>query len=361
MSTIDLQYNQLKNMIDLDDKPYDILLLNKNALRYVPFDKISTSVKHISLDENRLSRLEIDLPMRNLQTLSAQKNDMTYIDFTVELTALRILNVRNNHLHTLEFLDATPNLKDLDLSLNDILTLQHLPSTLERVNASSCNISMISSRMPSNILEVNLAENYLRNGSLPLFWGTHLRSLNLSSNLLTKFPKRLPDSIEFLYLQNNKLVEIPETLPANLKVLNVSRNHLSKLPSKTNVRLDLLILRDNHLTREFTNDPIPWSRHTIQDTNWNTETHHSAQTRIKQCWKRCLLKIRCRHIYRTRKICKELFMISLHPDRILQTDSFSPEWFMKSPQSCHNHRNLSPESCKGYQGRSNSPCLDSDK
>jgi Leucine-rich repeat (LRR) protein len=332
MSTIDLQYNQLKNMIDLDEKPYDILLLNKNSLRYVPFDKIPPSIKHISLDENRLSRLEIDLPMRNLQTLSAQKNDISYIDFTVELTALHTLNVRNNHLHTLEFLEATPNLKNLNLSLNDVLTLQHLPSTLETLDASLCNISMISSRMPRSLLDLNLAMNYLRNGSLPFFWGTNLRSLNLSNNLLTKFPKRLPDSIEFLHLQNNKLVEIPEKLPSNLKVLNISLNHLSKLPSKTNVRLDLLVIRGNHLTQDFTEEPVSWSRHTIEDTNWNMDTHHKAQTRIKRCWKRCLLKIRCRHIYRTRKIYEELLMISLHPDRILQTDALSPEWFRKSLQ-----------------------------
>ncbi len=327
MSTLDLQFNQLKNIIDLENQPYQILILNKNYLRYIPFDKIPSSVKHLSLDQNELKHLEIDVPMRNLQTLSAEMNDMRYVELAVYLNALHSLNLRKNNLYTLDFLECTPNLKDLDISFNDFKTLNHLPPTLESIKASFCELSMTTSRMPPNLLELHLNSNHLRNGGLPLFWGNSLRFLHLADNNLTEFPKRLPDSIETLYLQNNDLTELPDKLPANLKVLNLGLNKIRKLPSRLNIRLDTLILAGNQITRDFEKDPINWAKFIIHGSNWNTEEHHAAQKKMKKCWKRYLLKIRSRHIYRTRTIYDELMMIALHPDRILQTDTLSPEWF----------------------------------
>ena len=224
MSTLDLQYNQLTNPIDLGNRSYEILVLNKNYLRYVPFDKIPALVKHLSLDQNELRRLEIDVPMRNLQTLSAELNHIQFLEFTVYLYSLHTLNVRKNNISNLEFLDLTPNLKDLDISFNDFKIVARLPSRLERLKASFCQISMTASRMPPTLLELHLVGNCLKNGSLPLFWGTNIQYVNLAENLITEFPKRLPDSVEFLYLQDNEITQIPEKLPANLKVLNLSMN-----------------------------------------------------------------------------------------------------------------------------------------
>ncbi len=329
MTTLDLQMNQIKHMMDIGNRSYEILILNKNYLRYIPFEKIPGSVKHLSLDQNKLKRLEIDVPMVNLQTLSAEMNDIQFIEFAVYLNALHTLNVRKNNVSNLEFLDSIPQLKHLDISFNDFETLNRLPATLETLKASFCNISMTASRMPSSLVELHLNANFLKNGSLPLFWGTNIRYIHLGENSLTEFPKRLPDSVEYLYLQNNKITEIPDKLPSNLKVLNLGMNHLRKLPSKTNVHLQTLILSGNHLTQDLSK-PISWSAYTIAESNWNTEKYHVAQKKIKKCWKRYLLKIRSRHIYRSRRIYDELMMIALHPDHILQTDAFSPEWFRKS-------------------------------
>jgi Leucine-rich repeat (LRR) protein len=333
MTTLDLQHNQMKQMIDLDHmRSYEILILNKNYLRYVPFDKIPSSVKHLSLDQNKLKRLEIDVPMPNLQTLSVELNDIKYVDIVVYLNALHTLNLRKNNISNLDFLDCTPHLRYLDISFNDFKTLSNLPSTLETLKASFSEISMTTSRMPPSLLELTLVGNSLKNGGLPLFWGTGLRSLNLAMNHLTEFPKRLPDSLEHLQLQSNQITEIPSRLPSNLKVLNLALNKIRKLPAKTNVRLEMLVLSGNQITQDVTKEPLQWSRYTLTEWNWDTEDHHKAQKTIKKCWKRYLLKIRCRHIYRAQKIYDELMMIALHPDRILQTDVFSPEWFRASPK-----------------------------
>ena len=110
--------------------------------------------------------------------------------------------------------------------------------------------------------------------------------------------------------------------------MNVALNTLRQLPKKTNVRLQVLIVTSNQLTQDFEKEPIQWTKDLLCDFNWNDEKHHMAQPKIKKCWKRYILCKRLRHISRVRKIYEELLMIALHPDRILQTDTFSPGWSM---------------------------------
>jgi Leucine-rich repeat (LRR) protein len=327
MSTLDLQFNQLKDMIDLNDKSYQILILNKNYLRYIPFECIPPSVKHLSLDQNELRRLEIDVPMPNLETLSAELNSIKYLDISVYLPSLNTLNIRKNKIESLQFLHCMPNLKHLNLSFNKIQVLDKLPTTLETLNVSFCDLQLIQSRLPPNVKEVTLIGNSLKMGSIPLSWGTSLRKLNLADNLLTEFPKRLPDSIEELYLQQNQIVEIPSKLPSNLKVLNLSGNRIRSVPSSSNVRLQILSLSNNQISQDLSTQKVTWASHCIALNNWNEPIHHTSQRILRRCWKRYLLKIRSRHLFRARKIYDELMMVALHPDHILQTDVFSPEWF----------------------------------
>jgi hypothetical protein len=185
---------------------------------------------------------------------------------------------------------------------------------------------MIQSRLPLQLQELSLHGNSLRMGSLPLRWGSQLRVLHLGENELIAFPKRLPDSLEELGLQKNKLTEIPSTLPTNLRSLFLNGNQIRSLPKRVNVRLDVLVVTQNRLTQDFDTEPISYAAHFFETENWNQDVHHRTQTLLRKCWKRYILQKRLRHFYRTRCIVNELLMISLHPDRILQTDSFSAEW-----------------------------------
>ena len=326
MSTLDLQYNQLTDMIDLNDKSYQILVLNKNYLRYVPFECVPITVKHLSLDQNELRRLEIDVPMPNLQTLTAEMNNIKYVDLGVYLPSLHTLNLRKNKIKNIDFLLCMPALKHLNLSFNQIEVLDKLPGTLETLNVSFTDLQLIQSRLPQNLTDVTLIGNSLKMGSIPLSWGTCLKRLNLCDNLLTEFPRRLPDTLEELHLQQNKITEIPSKLPENLKVLNLSSNKIRSVPSKMNVHLQILALSSNQICQDLTKEKVSWAQHCIALHNWNEEIYHTSQKRIRRCWKRYLLKIRCRHYYRARKIYDELMIVALHPDHILQTDVFSPEW-----------------------------------
>jgi Leucine-rich repeat (LRR) protein len=219
-----------------------------------------------------------------------------------------------------------PSLKHLNITQNDIKVLQNLPGTLQSINAKFNRIQMIQSRLPPGLLELDLLGNSLRNGSLPHHWGNNLRVLNLAYNSLTEFPKRLPDTLEDIRLINNKIEVLPNRLPSKLIRLTLSGNKIRTLPENMNVHLEVLLICKNHLTQNFEKKPLSWANYFLEDDNWNTMDHHIAQTILRRCWKRYLLKTRLRQIARSRRIYHELLMVALHPDHILQTDVFSPEW-----------------------------------
>ncbi len=316
-------------MFDLHSKNCEILVLNKNFLKYLPCDCLPFTLVHLSLDQNDLHNLELDMPFPRLKTLTAEKNDMEFLSLQTSLPSLTYLNLKHNCLWNLEFLSACPALETLNITRNEIEVVEALPSSLKELKAEFNQIKMCQSRLPEGILHVNLLGNELKMAGLPLSWGSSLRTLHLGYNFLTEFPKHLPDTLEDLGLQNNLLEEIPSKLPANLKRLSIVGNQIKKLPTLLNVRLDVCLASHNMITQNFEKEPLKWVTHFFESQNWNTPLHHSSQSIICRCWKRNLLKIRLRHLFRARRIYEELLMVTMHPDHILQTDTFSPEWFLK--------------------------------
>lgn len=327
MSQLDLTLNEMKLLFDISQKNYQILVLNKNFLKFLPCEYLPSSLKHLSLDQNDLHNLEIDVPLPHLQTLSIERNDLQYLELSFNLSSLKSLNLKHNKLWNLEFLHATPCLETLNLARNDIQTLENLPSSLKVLNAEFNDIVMCPSRLPEGILDLNLLGNYLKQASLPLHWSSSLKRLQLGYNQLKSFPKGLPDSLEDLGLQCNQLTELPSVLPSNLKRLSIVGNRIRILPVKTNIRLEVLLATHNCLTEDYEKQPLKWAAHFFESQNWNEERHHTSQRLLRKCWKRYILGKRLRHIYRARHIYEELLMVALHPDHILQTDTFSPEWF----------------------------------
>lgn len=327
MAKFDISYNHIARMIDIHEKHYEVLVLNSNYLRYIPFDMIPSSVKHISLDSNDVTNLEVDVPMPNLQTLSIDSNRLQYLDILISIPTLHTLNLRKNCISDVNGLaSATPSLKHLNLSYNDVEVMQCLPPTLETLNVNFCRLKLFPSRLPPTLQELTAVGNQLKMGGLPYFWGTNLRVLNLTNNQLKDFPSRLPDSLENLQLGGNLIQKVPARLPSNLKLLNLFDNKIQSLPSRTNVRVETLFVGRNQLTHDFSQNPLSWVKDLFEENNWNQAEHHRAQPKIKTCWKRFLLKKRLRQIARTQRIFEELLVVALHPDRVLQTDVISPEW-----------------------------------
>ncbi|BFI52436.1 NEL-type E3 ubiquitin ligase domain-containing protein [Yersinia pseudotuberculosis] len=106
--------------------------------------------------------------------------------------------------------------------------------------------------------------------SLPEIWPASLSSLDLSNNVLTQFPKNLPEGLDSLHISgNSQLQEWPDSLPSslddlcitscgfttlgslppNLKELRANHNQINTLPDTWPASLLLLDLCQNALTQ----------------------------------------------------------------------------------------------------------------
>jgi Leucine-rich repeat (LRR) protein len=326
---LDLSDSNVTQLDDLSPVAWRKINLNQNFVPHIFWDSLPISLVELSAARNEVRHIDIDMPFPFLQTLHLNKNYIRSFRMDVVLSALETLDLSLNWIESLQFLEHMPSLKHLNLSHNEVEILQYLPQSLETLNASHCRIKMIQSKLPPNLKELNLSHNCLKQGGLPLSWGSSLQSLNLSFNQLRTFPKRLPDSVEHINLAMNQIEEIPSIIPFSLKTLILSYNRVRVLPWKTNAQLHILKIDSNRLTQEFHQKPS-WVTQFLAENNWNDSEHHQTQRLVKRCWKRFLLKKRLRHIYRSRSIYDELMMVALHPDHILQTDTFSPEWFKRT-------------------------------
>ena len=329
---LDLSDSNLTQFQDLSPVAWRKINLNHNFLFHIFWDNLPISVEYISAARNEVRHIDIDMPFPFLQTLLLSKNHIRSFRIDVILSSLQTLDLSQNWIESLQFLDHMPALKHLTLSHNEVELLQNLPQSLETLNASHCRIKLVQTRLPPNLKELNLAHNNLKQGGLPLCWGS-LQSLTLSFNQLKSFPKRLPDTVTHINLAMNEIEDIPSKLPASLHTLLLNHNRIRHVPWKTNVHLHILKIDFNRIIQDFTNGTLPWVTHFLVNNNWNDPEHNQTQRIVKRCWKRYLLKKRLRHIYRSRVIYDELLMVALHPDHVLQTDVFSPEWFSKKPQT----------------------------
>lgn len=340
MIALDMSDTNLDELSDLSHLSIQSIDLRRNSLKGILFESIPLGIQNLSLDDNDIHNLEFDILFQNLKSISASRNKLIYVDVDFPQPSLEHLDLSRNYIHQIQFLQGFPSLKHLNISFNDVEVLANLPPSLETLKASWCKIKMIQSRFPPNIREVELVGNALRMGSLPWHWGTNLRVLKLGYNQLKEFPKRLPDSLEEIYLQKNEIAEFPKKLPKNLQILSLVHNKIREIPKEMNIVLKTLLIGHNHLTS--TKD-IPWIQRILEEKNWNQDEHHTAQKRIAKCYKRFLLQKRLRHIYRARIIFEELLMVALHPDRVLQTDTFSPEWFNCNHKYPHPSRNMNKD------------------
>ena len=177
--------------------------------------------------------------------------------------------------------------------------------------------------MPQGLLKAILAENTLSFRGLPGNWGTSLQYLDLAYNRLKTFPIGLPDTLEVLILTHNQIKLIPENLPEQLKQLNVNHNCIRQIVyGRRKHPLEIVCVENNQLVEKITPGSY-WAKLILDGGNWN-ETHHQvAAHKIQKFWRISRIFPRIRAWYKMAKYKEELFIVSLHPDRILKTDDFS--------------------------------------
>ncbi len=160
-----------------------------------------------------------------------------------------LLNEQANQERSLVTLDFSGRqleefvLDDTDPSLDEVGRLNLSYNSLH-------NIPDCLSLSFSNLRELNVAHNNLRN--FPLFLGlfSHLRILNIAHNQLTSLPSSLRslEHLENLDASHNRIQEV-RGLPSGLRALDLANNNLRQWPAVLEAlpRLFYLDIRDNRL------------------------------------------------------------------------------------------------------------------
>lgn len=207
-----------------------VLNLDQNALEELP-DEIGdlSSLQELDIGHNQLQLLPGSISkLTLLRKLDAAHNALNQVPETINrLTALQKLKLSNNRIRALpsiialqalqtlqlqyNFLTAPPNLSSLtalvecNLSFNNIQHATQLPSSLQRLRISHCQIQALPDEL----------------GDL-----TQLRELDISGNALCSFPSTFNklSSLEYLYASDNKLSYLPDSIWSlkDLKILDVS-------------------------------------------------------------------------------------------------------------------------------------------
>jgi leucine-rich repeat protein SHOC2 len=110
------------------------------------------------------------------------------------------------------------------------------------------------SKLANGLIYVNLSYCYLNFLTPEIGKLTHLKTLIVKANFLTKLPSEIGNliNLEVLKLSHNLLTELPFEFAnlSNLKVLNLSHNKLTQLPEIANLsNLEVLNLSHNKLTQ----------------------------------------------------------------------------------------------------------------
>jgi Leucine-rich repeat (LRR) protein len=317
----------LRSIPDLTVLPLETLELQGNHLDSL--ENLPMTLKTLNVYNNSFVNDGIFFPFPRLEHLNIGHNRINIYeedDFVVCFPSLLSLDFTQNYLKQVGFLRDS-HLEILHVSHNRLQVLAGLPLTLKQLIADWNEITMVQSRLPPSLECIDLCYNSLRYAGLPLNWPLSLRELHLDKNDIERFPRKLPSSLEILTLCGNRLTEIPTELPASLSCLILSSNRIRHLPDYTkHKRFSIFLINNNCLTK------IPTHFNAIVsafDKNWQDTIHHSAQQKIKKCWKRYVIPFRLRHLLRTKKIRDELFMVSMMPERWQQVDTLDPVWYRK--------------------------------
>lgn len=314
--------HSLPNLSPLNFQDLDIQGNHLQTLENLP-----SSLKSLNGSYNSLINDGIFFPFPTLEHLNLSRNRINIYDnddFIHCYPSLITLDMSYNCLKQVSFLRDS-RVDTLNVSHNRLQLVSGLPLTLKELIADSNEIAMIQSKLPPEVVLLDVSYNLLRYAGLPLNWPTTLRELHLDKNKIERFPRKLPDSLEVLTLCGNSLTELPTKLPASLSCFVVSSNRIRYLPDyKNHRRFNLFLINDNCLTGAPSHFNAIVSSF---EENWQDELHHSAQRCLRKCWKRYVITLRLRHLFRTKKLQEELFMVSMMPERWQQLDVLSPVWY----------------------------------
>ena len=260
-------YRNQSNQKKMIEKLY---LVNKD-LPHIPFFEGEEKLKFLSLELNRITRIESLKNLSNLIYLNLYGNEIKEIENLSNLVKLKVLILSNNNISKIKNLNNLINLEIIDLHNNKIQLIEDGLKPLKKL------------RM------LNLSNNLLYSFE-QLEFNKNLEELNLKKNNILSIPDIVPGSFEYLHkinLEKNminrikyirelaKLKNINEIIIDYNPVLNnpISLSILKNLPIKG--RVSVLIEKNKKNTPY--NSPLNSNRiNTNNNSNTNIESKNKS-------------------------------------------------------------------------------------
>lgn len=318
-----LSHCRLGSQPDLSETSFTEVDYHANDIRVIREEYLPRACRSVDFGQNKIA--EDGLPFEwpdQLDEIYLYKNNLVSADGIHWPTRLKKLDLYDNPLLTIPA-PLSSSIEELILSKTDIQTIDAFPENLKEVYMTETKLRRLPAQMPDGIVKVILAENFLSFRGLPGNWGSCLLHLDLAHNRLKGFPIGLPDTLEVLILTYNQIEMIPENLPENLKQLHVNDNCIRQIEyTRRKNPLEIVCVENNQLV-EKPSAESRWAKLVLDRHNWNETAHQIAARQIQKVWKVSRIFPRIRAWYKMAKYRQELYMIALHPDRILKTDDFS--------------------------------------
>lgn len=267
--------------------------LSNNQLKNIDYLETFDSLHTLTLSSNSIDSFKRMPKLPALQELDMSGSSLRTLNPICTYSNLRILDISDNFISNLDRINSFQNLEVLDLSRNlitsyePLLHLQklnslkisgisnstpHLPNlaALEKLDISNSSFNtnstnlFIDDLLLSNLKELNISSSNLRttnaltmlqfNNKLEVLnlssnnldqicslEATHLKSLNLSQNLLGNDSLYLPSTLEILDLSSTGLTQFAFLHHLNqLRSLDLSNDNLFGMDSTTLNRLEQL-------------------------------------------------------------------------------------------------------------------------
>ena len=211
-------------------KSLNKLNLSQRDLPHIPLFEGEDNLKYLSLELNRITKIDKLISLNNLIYLNLYGNFITEIENLLNINKLKFLLLGKNNIEQIKNLNSLTELEVLDLHSNKIKNIENIffLKKLKILNLANNQITSFNELIfNKNLEELNIRKNLI--DSVPFLddFGM-LKKLNLGKNLI----KKLEDLKEFqklkllqeLILEDNPVLNNPEAF-----------RYLKNLPLKGNL------------------------------------------------------------------------------------------------------------------------------
>jgi hypothetical protein len=216
------------------------LNLSQRDLPHIPLFEGEDNLKYLSLELNRITKIDKLISLNNLIYLNLYGNYISEIENLVNINKLKFLLLGKNNIEQIKNLNALTDLEVLDLHSNKIKNIENIfyLKKLKVLNLANNQISSFNELVfNKNLEELNLRKNLIE--CIPILDDFQMiKKLNLGKNLIKKldFLKEFQKLklLQELILEENPVLNSPEApqFVKNLPLKGTLKN-ISNLYPKT--------------------------------------------------------------------------------------------------------------------------------